>query len=141
MFRLASRIAGVVLALYCIAPVCAQTAKEPGKAVVSIYRVAPGKHVDFLKWMAAREALNKEAGVGATQWYVHQDGDSWDYIAIAAATTDAQDGKLDELAKAKGLTTGFRAGLELRQYMASHTDTFARGPLGAGELVEMASGK
>jgi len=140
MFRFASRFAGFVLAL-CVMPAFSQAAKEPGKAIVSIYRVAPGKHVEFLKWMAAREALSKEAGVGATQWYVHQDGDSWDYIAIGPDTTSEQDKKQDEMAKAKGLTTGFRAGLELRQYMASHTDTFARGPLSAAELVEMAGGK
>jgi hypothetical protein len=139
MFRFASRFAAVVLALCCISSALAQEAKEPGKAVVSIYRVAPGKHVDFLKWMAAREALNKEAGVAATQWYVHQDGDSWDYIAIAPNTSSEQDKKLDEMAKAKGLTVGFRAGLELRQYMASHTDTYARGPITAAELVDLAS--
>lgn len=141
MFRFVSRFGGVILALCCISPAFAQSAKEPGKAIVSIYRVAPGKHVDFLKWMAARDALGKEAGVAATQWYAHQDGDSWDYVAIAPDTTAEQDKKLDELAKAKGLTTGFRAGLELRQFMASHTDTVARGPISAGELVEMASAK
>ena len=44
-------IAGVVLVYG--APAAAQTEQkpgEPGKVIVSIYRVAPGKHLDFLKW-------------------------------------------------------------------------------------------
>ena len=116
----------------------ATDAKEPGMAVVSIYRIAPGKHLDFLKWMAAREAAGKEAGAPATQWYVHMDGDNWDYIGISPEATDAQDDRIDELVKAKGLATGFRANLELRTMIASHTDTFARGPVSAAELVELA---
>ena len=113
---------------------------EPGKVIVSIYRIAPGKHLDFLKWMAAREALDKEAGVAATQWYVHTNGDSWDFVAIAPQTTDAEDKKLDELAKGKGLKIGFAAALEFRQFVSSHTDTFARGPGSAAELVSAAGG-
>ena len=56
MFR-APRTA--LLALACVAvfglgpPAFAQDATA--KAVVSIYRVAPGKQLEFLKWMAARE--------------------------------------------------------------------------------------
>ena len=113
--------------------------KEPGKVVVSIYHVAPGKHVEFLKWMAAREAVSNEAGIAATQWYVHTDGDSWDYIAISPQTTNAQDDKVDEIAKSKGMTTGFKSGLEFRTMINSHTDTYARGPTTAAALVDDAT--
>jgi hypothetical protein len=92
----------------------AQTAPktpEPGKVIVSLYRVAPGKHLDFLKWMATREAISKEAGVGSVQWYVHTNGDSWDFVAIAPEPTKAQDAKVDELTRQKGLKTGFAAAL------------------------------
>ena len=37
--------------------------KQPPTAIVSLYRIAPGKHLDFLKWMAEAAAVNKEAGV------------------------------------------------------------------------------
>ena len=72
-------------------------------AIVSIYRIAPGKHLAFLKWMAAREAAASEAGLAPTQWYMHLDGDSWDYVAIAPGRDGAMDDKADAIAKKQGL--------------------------------------
>ena len=115
----------------------AQT-EEPGEVLISIHNVAPGKHLDFLKWQAKNEAINKEAGAPPTQWYVHQDGASWDYIAINPVLTPEQDKKVEELQKQKGMPTGFKAGLHFRTFVTSHTDTFARGPVSASELVKMA---
>ena len=139
--RIAAFVAGVLLAA---APsAVAQTQQpggEPGKVIVSIYRVAPGKHLDFLKWMAAREAVDKEAGVTLGHWYVHEDGDSWDFVAISPVLTDAEGKKAEELTKKKGLKTGFPAALEFRQFISSHTDTFARGPQSATDLVKAATG-
>jgi hypothetical protein len=132
----------LVMAVLCAALASAQAEKsgEPGKVIVSIYHVAPGKHLDFLKWMAAREAIDKEAGLAPVQWYVHTDGDSWDFVAISPERTDAEDNKLDELAKKKGLKIGFAAALEFRQFVSSHTDTFSRGPQTAADLVNAAGG-
>jgi hypothetical protein len=115
---------------------------QPRTSIVSIYRIAPGKHLAFLKWMAARDAADREAGVPATQWYRHLDGDSWDYVAIAPnhyADADALGDKVDAMARKHGLTTGMKASLELRELMASHTDTIAEGPSTAAELVQEAS--
>ena len=117
-------------------PAPAQSRHSP--SIVSIYRIAPGRQLDFLKWMAAREALSKQAGLPATQWYRHVDGDSWDYIAIAPDTTGMDD-KLDAAAKQKGMTSGAKASLELRQMMAVHTDTYAAGPMTAEQLVQEAT--
>ncbi len=131
-----------LLALVCVAalgfaaPVLAQDATS--KAVVSIYHVAPGKQMDFLKWMAAREALDREAGVAASQWYVHMSGDSWDFVVIGPELDDATSAKVDELARKRGLKTGPQAGLEFRQMMASHTDTLAAGPYTATQLIDRA---
>jgi hypothetical protein len=111
---------------------------QAGTAIVSIYRVAPGKHRAFLKWMADREAAAAEAGAPATKWYRHLDGDSWDYIAIAPDHNEAIDSKADAIAKQRGLAVGMRSGLELRELMASHTDTIVAGPMTAAERVEEA---
>jgi membrane-bound lytic murein transglycosylase B len=116
----------------------AQTAKEPPRALVSIYRIAPGKHLDFLKWLAETEAIAKEAGVPAGQIYAHTDGDSWDYLNVAPDLTKEQQAKVDEVTKKHGRKTGFAASLEFRTFVASHTDTFAIGPVGAADLVAMA---
>jgi hypothetical protein len=113
--------------------------KEADRARITIYHVAPGKHLDFLKWMAAQDEVAKEAGVETVQLYAHIDGDSWDYLGIAPVTTPEQDKKLDEIAARKGLKTGLPASLEFRQLLTSHTDTFAAGPTSAAELVAQAT--
>ena len=112
---------------------------QAGTAIVSIYRVAPGKHLAFLKWMAAREAAASQAGAPATRWYRHLDGDSWDYVAIAPDHDAAIDAKADAIAKQQGLTVGMKAGLELRGLIASHTDTISAGPSTAAQMVQEAS--
>jgi hypothetical protein len=109
-----------------------------GRARITIYRIAPGKQLDFLKWMAAQDEVNKEAGIAAVQLYAHLDGDTWDYIGIAPVTTPEQDTKADEIAAKKGLKTGFPASLEFRDLVASHSDTVAAGPVNAAELVAQA---
>jgi hypothetical protein len=127
--------------LLACAPALYAADAEPGKVVVGIYHAAPGKQLELLKWLAAREAVDKEAGVPAQQIYAHVDGDSWDYVVIAPQLSDADGAKVDELAKKKGLKVGFPAGLEFRSMVQSHTDTYARGPMTASELVKAAGGK
>lgn len=123
------------IAGFCAAvPVLAQD--PPRAAMVSIYHVAPGKQLDFLKWMSARDEVDREAGVAATQWYAHMDGDSWDYIAIAPDTDDATSDRIDALARKRGLAVGPKSGLELRGMIWSHTDTYSAGPYTATELVQ-----
>jgi len=116
-----------------------QDKKDPGRARITIYHVAPGKHLDFLKWMAAQDEVAKEAGVPTVQLFAHIEGDSWDYLGIAPVTTPEQDKKLDEIAAKKGLKTGVPGSIEFRQLLASHTDTFAAGPTSASELVAQAT--
>jgi hypothetical protein len=124
-----------------ILPRAALAADPPGKAIVLLVRVAPGKHVEFLKWAAAREAVDKEAGVPATQWYMHANGDSWDFVSIAPVLSDAEQAKVDAVTRKKGLTTGIQAALEFRQYVSSHTDTFVNGPTSATRLLQEAQSK
>jgi len=117
------------------APRWAQDKQAAGRARISIYEVAPGRHLDFLKWLAAREEATKEAGVPAAELYAHTDGDRWDYLLIWPVTTAEQDRKVDEMAAAKGLKTGFPAALEFRSLLSSHTDTFVNGPTTAAALL------
>jgi hypothetical protein len=113
-------------------------ASDPKRAKVSLYEVAPGRQLDFLKWLAAREEAAKAAGVPPTQVYAHVDGDRWDYLVIWPLTTPEQDRRLDEQAAVRGLKTGFAAALEFRELLASHTDTIAAGPTTAAALVALA---
>jgi hypothetical protein len=136
--RVLSRITLLLLATCLSLPALAQD--PPPTSVVSIYHIAPGKHVDFLKWMAAREAVDAEAGVQATQWYVHVTGDSWDFVSIAPDMDDATADKVDEMARARGLKVGPPASIELRTLIGSHTDTITRGRMSAARLLQGATG-
>ena len=131
-----------VFFLLSVPTVYAQTAKaemkEPSRALITIYRVAAGKQLDFLKWMAEQESIAREAGVPAGQVYAHSDGDSWDYLNVGPALTDAQQAKVDDASRKRGRKTGFAASLEFRTFVSSHTDTFAIGPVSPADLVSMA---
>jgi len=114
---------------------------EPPTVIIGIFHVAPGKHLEFLKFMADGDAIDKEAGLTPAQWYVHENGDSWDFISITPLRTEAEDKKTEELTKAKGRKTGFAAALEFRQFITSHTDTHAMGPTTVAALLEAAGAK
>jgi hypothetical protein len=120
----------------------AQTAKTVAKPQppmrVALYRVAPGKHLDFLKWMATNEAMEKEAGVPPSQMYAHTNGDSWDYMHIVPALSTEQQAKVDEVTRKHGGKTGFAASLEFRTFVTWHTDTDVIGPVTAADLVAAA---
>lgn len=112
------------------------SAAEPGVAIVSIYHVAPGQQVAFLKWMDQQDRISAAAGVAKGQLYVHMDGDSWDYLVVNPETTEAEDAAVDAAGKKMGVNMA-RGGLELRKYLTSHTDTFARGPMTAADYLAM----
>jgi hypothetical protein len=117
----------------------AKSEMKPPTAIVTLVRIAPGKHLDFLKWVAENESIAKEAGVPATQVYEHTNGDSWDFMQVAPVLSDAQQAKVDEITKKHGHKTGMAASLEFRTMVAWHTDTMTIGPVSAADLVAAAS--
>jgi hypothetical protein len=118
------------------------SAQDTDTYIISTYRVAPGQHIAFLEWMANQEAAARDAGLPVGVWYVHQNGASWDFLQISpdVELTDEQEAAGDAAAEARGLATGPAAGIELRRYIAEHTDTFAGGPMTAAELLAGARG-
>lgn len=106
-----------------------------GRSLVSIYHVAPGQHVAFLKWLDRQDQLGASVGIAKGQLYAHTDGDSWDYVVVSPVTTEAQDAAVDAAAAKLGLNPA-RGGLELRKYISSHTDTFTRGPISASDYLK-----
>jgi hypothetical protein len=132
---------GLVLAasLAAIAPRWAPEKKDSSRARVSLYRVAPGQQLSLLKWLSSRDEVAKEAGIPTSQVYAHLDGDAWDYMVIAPVTTAEQDRRFDEVARTRGLKTGFAAALEFRELLSWHTDTLVAGPEAAASLVAEAT--
>lgn len=124
--------AAAAIAFAFTAPASAQTA---GRSLVSIYRVAPGQQIGFLKWLDHQDQMAAAAGIAKSQLYVHTDGDSWDYVVVYPVNTEAQDAAVDAVAKKMGMNPA-RGGIELRKYISSHTDTFTRGPMTAGDYLK-----
>ena len=115
--------------------VYAQAAPANQRAIVSLYRAAPGQQEALLRWLANQDRVARSVGQPAMQLYIHTDGDSWDYMGINPVTTDAQDQAFEAAARKMGVQAGPRAGLELRKYISMHTDTFTVGPVTAEQAL------
>lgn len=124
----------IAAAAFALALPSAAVAQAAPKSVVSIYRIANGQQVNFLKWLAHQDEMAATAGVARGQLYVHTDGDSWDYVVVSPQTTAAQDDAVDAVARKMGMNPR-RGGLDLRKYIASHTDTMALGPMSASDYL------
>ena len=105
------KVAAVAAVSACALLGAPASAQEAGRAIVSLYRAAPGQQEALLRWIADQDRAAAAAGVGAAQIYVHTDGDSWDYMLISPVTTDAQDAAIDAAAKKMGISYGMRRSL------------------------------
>jgi hypothetical protein len=92
--------------------------------VIEIYRVASGKHEEFLRQIALYDRANAEAGLPPRQLFVHQGGASWDFVILQPAHhTDEESEKLDAAFKQLGIPQGAKFFVSFRQLIAEHTDT------------------
>ena len=109
---------------------------KPPRSLVEIYRIAPGKHEEFLRFVAGLDEINIKAGLPPRQLYVHQDGAGWDFIIIQPATTPPE--FADAFSKAwdeSGAPSGANFFLKIREFIAEHSDTFATGPTSAADYL------
>lgn len=92
--------------------------------VVEIFRVAPGKHEEFLRQIALYDRANAEAGLPPRQLFVHEGGASWDFLILQPAHhTDEESAKLDAAFKKLGIPQGAKFFVNFRTLIAEHTDT------------------
>jgi len=113
-----------------------ETEPAPVRKLVEIYRIAPGKHEEFLRFIAFLDDINIKAGLPPRELYIHNDGAGWDFIIIQPASTPPD--KADALAKAweeSGAPSGPNFFLHIRQFITEHSDTFATGPTSAADYL------
>jgi hypothetical protein len=114
----------------------ASASADPSRKVIEIYRIAPGQHVAFMKFVALCDQANKEAGLPPRQLYVHQDGAGWDFLLIQPEdVTPEQSKALDVAFKHLKLPQGAKFFVAIRQFMTEHTDTVVSGPTTAAEWL------
>lgn len=106
--------------------------------VVEIYRVAPGKHAEFLRQIALYDQANAEAGLPPRQLFVHQGGAAWDFLILQPANhTDEESEKLDAAFKKLGIPQGAKFFVNFRQLIAEHTDTTVEATTAAEYLKKL----
>jgi len=111
---------------------------ESKDMLIEIYRVAPGKHEEFLRQIALFDRANAEAGLPPRQLYVHQDGAAWDYLLLQPAHfSDEENDKLDAAFKKLGIPQGAKFSIAFRQLIAEHTDTFVEATTAAEYLRKL----
>lgn len=110
-------------------PHAARADEAAPRKLVEIYRIAPGRHLEFLQMIAKFDEASREAGIPTRDLYVHQDGAGWDFMLIQNAEyTDEQSEKLAKAMEKLGLPRGANFFIEFRKNVAEHSDTFAEGP-------------
>lgn len=113
-----------------------QEQNSPQRLLVEIYRIAPGKHEEFLRDIASFDEANMMAGLPPRQLYVHSDGAAWDFMLIQPASTPED--KSAALAAAwgeLGLPSGAKFFVAFRENIVEHSDTFAYGPTSAAAVL------
>jgi hypothetical protein len=104
---------------------------------VEIYRIVPGQHEEFLKFIALCDQANKEAGMAPRQLYVHQDGADWDFLLIQPLHNTAEQNKAWRVAATRlGIPAGGNFFLAIRKFIAVHTDTATDGPTTAADWLQ-----
>lgn len=109
---------------------------QPGRKLIEIYRIAPGKHEEFLRFIAELDDINIRAGLPPRDLYVHNDGAGWDFIIIQPASTPED--KAEALSRAwdeAGAPSGANFFLKIREFIVEHSDTFATGPTSARDYL------
>ena len=128
----------IVLALVSILFANASAFAESKDMVVEIYRVAPGKHAEFLREIALYDRANAEAGLPPRQLFVHQGGASWDFLILQPAHhTDEESEKLDAAFKKLGIPQGAKFFVNFRRLIAEHTDTNVEATTAADYLKKL----
>ena len=119
------------------------TAKDDGKpwpeAAIEVFRMAPGKQEAFIRKVAEWDIVSAAGGQPASPMYIHQDGEDWDVILLKAypknPITAEQQATMDKKADEMHLKTGPAFFLEMRENVASHTETKAFGPITAAQWL------
>lgn len=111
---------------------------ESKDMLIEIYRIAPGKHEEFLRHLALLDQANAEAGLPARQLFVHQDGASFDFVLLQPAHhTDEENAKLGAAFKKLGIPQGAKFFVHFRTLIAEHTDTFVEETTAAEYLKKL----
>ncbi len=109
------------------------------EAQFEIFKMAPGRQESFIRKLAQWDQVSAAGDQPATQMFVHEDGDDWDVLLLKpfprVPITPAQQAAMDAKAEELHLKTGPAFFLEIRENIASHTETKTYGPISADQWL------
>ena len=131
----------VVLLACCIAIATAgyslqQSESQATFQTVAIYKVVPGKHVEFLEWMAAWDEVFEEIGLEQPVWYRTVRGGNFDFIVFYPTWDPSKEEEMERVGKQRGLEIGFGWDVRHWSYLDIRTNTTMTGPLTPAELLD-----
>lgn len=126
-----------LLAALLLACAAGATLAAAPRQQIEIYRIAPGEHAAFIRFVALCDEANRLAGLPPRQLYVHQDGAAWDFLLIQPADETPEQARALEAAWQRlKLPEGAKFFVAIRKFMLEHSDTVAIGPTTAAEWLK-----
>lgn len=114
--------------------------EEWPEAWFEIFRLAPGKHEEFVRRLARADEVARAGGQPPTQVFFHQHGGAWDLIVFKPVTgvepTPEQEAAMAAKSKELGMESGPAYFIGIRELIASHEDSKAYGPITADQWLD-----
>jgi hypothetical protein len=113
------------------------------EAWFEIFKLAPGKQEDFIRRLDQTDQVRAAAGLPPVQIFFHENGAEFDVILfkpVAAAPTPEQEAKMAAKRKELGIPSGPAYFVDIREFIASHTDSKTIGPVSAGQWIKRLDG-
>jgi hypothetical protein len=138
----------IAIAAFAMQPIIAQQVKTapPSSeeqwpvAWIEIFKLAPGKHEEFVRFIAQSDEIGAIGGLPPTQLYFHENGAEFDVIllkpVINIQPTAEQEAAMERRSIELGVPTGGPAYfVRIRSFVASHSDTKTIGPISAAQWL------
>lgn len=120
-------------------PAAFSAEEEPAmkESIIEVFRVVPGKHEEFIRFVAKLDAIYESIGIAPRQLYVHSTGAEWDFLVIQPSSmTPDKAAEYKKALEKNNIPSGFDFFIEFRKLYTEHSDTITDGPITAAEFIE-----
>jgi hypothetical protein len=109
------------------------------EAWFEIFKLAPGKHEEFVRRVAEADEVSAAAGLPPIQLFFHENGADFDVILFKPVSpqkvTPEQEAAMAAKSKELGVKSGPAYFVDLRELVAEHTDSKTIGPVSAARWL------